>query len=58
MLVIESNFNLNLTVFIIGPYNLSGEWKGALGDVVTGKYSFSLSSWVMTKERKEVADRR
>ena len=27
-----------------------------MGDVVTGKYSFSLSSWVITRERKEVSD--
>ena len=37
-----------------GPFNLSGEWTGVIGDVVTGKYQFSLNSWTFTTERQKV----
>jgi hypothetical protein len=34
-----------LSLYYIGPYNISGVWKGVMGDVVAGRYPISLSSW-------------
>ena len=39
-----------------GPFNLSGEWSGVMGDVITGKYPFSLSTWLSTSPRDDVGD--
>ena len=41
---------------LIGPYNLSGNWSGVMGDVVTGKYPIGLSTWRWTIERHIVGD--
>ena len=38
----------------LGPFNLSGEWSGALGNVVTGKYHFSPTNWAFTTERQKI----
>ena len=40
----------------IGPFNISGEWSGVMGDVVTGKYHIALSTWYSFYERKTVVD--
>ena len=37
-----------------GPFNLSGEWDGVLGNVVNGKYDLSMSSWDWILERQNV----
>ena len=39
-----------------GPYNQSGEWKGVMGDVVSGKHSVSLSAWSWFIERDSFLD--
>ena len=39
-----------------GPYNLSGTWGGVMGDVINGKYHFSLSQWLHIRERYELMD--
>ena len=39
-----------------GPFNLSGEWSGVMGDVVTGKYPFSLVTWAWYYNRDFVSD--
>lgn len=41
---------------LIGPYNLSGNWSGLMGDVVTGRYPIGLSTWRWTIERHIVGD--
>ena len=41
---------------LLGPYNLSGEWKGVMGDVVSGKHSVSLSAWNWIIERDSFLD--
>ena len=41
---------------ISGPFNLSGEWGGVMGDVVTGKYQMSLSQWYYIRERNDILD--
>ena len=41
---------------IKGPFDLSGKWKGVMGDVVTGKYQMSLNSWLWTTERNNVLE--
>ena len=38
-----------------GPFNLSGTWGGVMGDVINKKYDLSISSWVWTAERAELA---
>ena len=43
-------------LFFAGPYNLSGEWKGVMGDVVSGKYHVSLSAWNWIIERNSFLD--
>lgn len=39
-----------------GPYNLSGEWSGVMGDVVSGKYPMSLNAWNWIIERNYFLD--
>ena len=39
-----------------GPFNLSGEWSGVMGDVVNGKYQIALSTWYSFYERNTVVD--
>ena len=41
---------------IKGPFNLSGKWKGVMGDVVKGKYQMSITSWIWTTERNNVLE--
>ena len=43
-------------LFFPGPFNLSGEWSGVVGDVVTGKYPMSFSTFYWTLERDRVVD--
>ena len=42
--------------FELGPYNQSGEWKGVMGDIVSGKHSVSLSAWNWIIERDSFLD--
>ena len=42
--------------YIKGPFNLSGKWKGVMGDVVTGKYQMSINSYIWTTERNNVLE--
>ena len=37
-----------------GPFNLSGEWGGVMGNVVRGKYDTSISAWDWNLERSNV----
>ena len=37
-----------------GPFNLSGDWGGVMGNVVTGKYDVSISAWDWNLERSNV----
>ena len=41
---------------ISGPFNLSGVWGGAMGNVVNGDYHVSLSQWVWTANRYGLLD--
>ena len=41
---------------ISGPYNLSGEWGGALGNVVLGNYPMCLAHWVLTAPRWDLLE--
>ena len=34
-----------------GPYNLSGTWGGAFGDVINKKHDLSMSTWVWKIDR-------
>lgn len=44
------------SVDFTGPYNLSGEWSGVMGNVVNGKFPFSLNHWYWLPERHQVLD--
>ena len=50
--------NLGKIIFFhkTGPYNLSGDWTGVMGDVVEGKYPLSLSAWSWMIERNGFLD--
>jgi hypothetical protein len=37
-----------------GPYNMSGEWGGAMGRVVNREYEFCLSSWSWIRDRYDL----
>ncbi len=37
-----------------GIYNLSGEWDGVMGKVITGEYPLSLSEWRWEKINKKL----
>ena len=39
-----------------GPYNMSGEWEGIMGNVILNQYPFSVSSWSSTWERSFLLD--
>ena len=28
------------------PYNISGKWKGVMGDIVEGKYQLTINAWL------------
>ena len=36
-----------------GPYNISGTWKGVMGDVVNKKFDMSLSAWWWNIDRND-----
>ena len=44
------------TTPLSGPANASGTWGGVVGDVVSGKYHFSMSTWVWKEERQDMFD--
>ena len=35
---------------------MSGEWSGVMGDVILGKFPFSLAPWLTNEERVRVLD--
>ena len=37
-----------------GPFNLSGQWDGVMGNVLNGKYDVSISPWDWNLERNNV----
>ena len=39
-----------------GPFNLSGEWSGVMGDVVNGKHEIALSMWLWNEKRHDIVD--
>ena len=39
-----------------GPFNMSGEWGGVMGNVVLGNYEVSVNVWLLTLERSKVLD--
>ena len=41
---------------LLGPYNISGNWSGVMGDVVSGKYPMSLNAWNWILERNYFLD--
>ncbi len=43
-------------MYMVGPFNLSGEWTGVYGSIVHGEYDFSLSSWFRFHAREYMVD--
>ena len=43
-------------LYSLGPFNMSGNWTGVMGDVITGKYPMSVSSWLWLLERDPLLD--
>ena len=41
---------------VSGPFNLSGQWEGIMGDVIMGKYPLSINAWIWGAERNKVLD--
>ena len=41
---------------IPGPFNKSGEWTGAMGDVVNDNYPVSVNTWAWLVERDPLVD--
>lgn len=41
---------------ILGPFNLTGQWEGVMGAVVTGKHPMSISGWAMYPQRSQILD--
>jgi hypothetical protein len=39
---------------ISGPMNLTGDWGGTMGSVVTRKYDLSMSPWVRNVDRNSL----
>ena len=52
----NSFYKVLKNLIIIGPFNLSGNWTGVMGDVVTGRYALSVSSWIHLLEREPILD--
>ena len=39
-----------------GPFNMSGEWGGVMGNIVVGNYEISVNVWLLNLERVKVMD--
>ena len=39
-----------------GPFNISGEWGGVMGNVILGNYDVSVNFWAMNLHRMELID--
>ena len=39
-----------------GPFNISGEWGGVMGNVILGNYDVSVNYWIMALQRMELMD--
>ena len=38
------------------PYNISGKWKGVMGDIVEGKYQLTINAWLFPLYRISILD--
>ena len=39
-----------------GPFNISGNWGGVLGNVIMGNYGLSITNWRLTLQRMDLLD--
>ena len=47
---------MKLVCLYLGPFNLSGQWSGVMGNVILGNFDFSPSLWIFLPERQPLLD--